>query len=1114
MKKTLFFASLFMAATAVSAQTIDFEDASKYKSVGVWDSWEESPFRTGRLEGNVEVVANHLNYNDEVTGEPLNPSARILAFQRSRYASNQFGVRVDLAETFELTTTTKYVHVYMHKPVKSRTLLILLGKRRERTAQSTEVEQIKVMASNEVADNDWYDAVFPVKGAGGIDIYSIVVVPDCESTNIRTEDFACYFDNIVVNDDSQPRIVHGFYPLNFDPMSVSAKSGNFLNSISLAGSLDGAQTIEVGNSSPQYIYRDKLSKSFSARPGETLTPKLDFTSNWMNGYVYLDKGQDGQFNALLNENYTIAANSDIMSYSYVETVANTEGYTSDGKKISGNARNVLNPPAFTLPLDLQPGYYRMRFKVDWGSIEPGGCMAPPNTIIQNGGAMVDVRLNIHGDEISVNDNQLNGEVLAEDGSKLNNYKATWGKPFTILVAPEKGFTYSGVKIIHGYNLNQERELYGTPQWDEITIPAYLFKDNKYTLPAELVDGDVMVQAFFVQDYGEEAGGDYPVKVEEGAEITNPEHTLSSIVFKSVDLAKTITSATLADYKGIYKDMRQIPQQLHVERGNELNVTITTAGTGVHAYAYIDLNQDGKFQTILDSEGKPALSGELLAYSYFNGRNSRGETVERNIDTKSSLPSFTVPADLPCGVYRLRLKVDVDNNDAGGSGTIAENGGFIADFLLNVHKAEHKLEVNTRNGNVYAASATSTTSERALPLVLLPYSTKFTAYPTAVKTGYVCNETVVRHGHNIDGPKYVHGNKQWEEFSFATKSKSLPADSVNGDVRITSFFEPDGSEQYKLVWSDEFDGEDYSQPDTESWTRPVRYSAAWNRFIADDNHDTYDKEVVFIRDGKLVCRCIPNPNKSIDKVDMISGARQTSGKVDLTYGYFESRILTNPHAGNFPAFWMMPTDNSAGWPNAGELDIWETINNENTAYHTIHTRWHNVLGNSTPQKAFNEACSNDRYHTFGVEWDETSVSWFLDGKKMCTYRKSTDKTALDGGQWPFDKSFYFILNQSVGNGSWASNPDLTYTYETCFDYVRAYQRPEHIVGVKTTQGDDKGVLSFRTSHGKVTVLTDGVVPITVYDMNGRPAYQGMVNGMKTISLAPGLYVINHSKVTVP
>jgi beta-glucanase (GH16 family) len=83
-----------------------------------------------------------------------------------------------------------------------------------------------------------------------------------------------------------------------------------------------------------------------------------------------------------------------------------------------------------------------------------------------------------------------------------------------------------------------------------------------------------------------------------------------------------------------------------------------------------------------------------------------------------------------------------------------------------------------------------------------------------------------------------------------------------------------------------------------------------------------------------------------------------------------------------------------------------------------------------------------WHVYAIEWNATSITWYVDGKKMWTYNKSSDKNALNKGQWPFDAPFYIILNQSVGNGSWASHADESFTYETLFDWVRVYQNPEH------------------------------------------------------------------------
>lgn len=189
------------------AQTIGFE-ANDYKRLGVYDTWEASPFRTGQLEGNYAVVDNHLNAVEEGMDEAANPSKKILAVQRSRYGSNTFGVRIDLHETFELTPRVKYVHVMVNRPYEGRVMVVGLGKRVDRPAQSPETEQFWAMSTTDVPKDRWVDVVLPIKGNGGIDIHSLVVVPDCESPHHYTEDALCYIDNIEVNDNPSPRLLY------------------------------------------------------------------------------------------------------------------------------------------------------------------------------------------------------------------------------------------------------------------------------------------------------------------------------------------------------------------------------------------------------------------------------------------------------------------------------------------------------------------------------------------------------------------------------------------------------------------------------------------------------------------------------------------------------------------------------------------------------------------------------------------------------------------------------------------------------------------------------------------------------------------------------------------
>ena len=189
MKRIFMLISLF-APMMLSAQiTVDFE-GNDYDSIGVYDMWEESPFRTGELSGNCAVIANHLK-------DSLNKSDKVLALQRSRYGSNTFGVKVDLKTSFELTPQIKYVTFMVHRPYSGRVMAIGLGKRQDRPWQD-DVEQFTVISKTDVPADGWCSVSLPVKGVGKIDIHSIIIVPDCESPHDYVEDKACYIDNIEV----------------------------------------------------------------------------------------------------------------------------------------------------------------------------------------------------------------------------------------------------------------------------------------------------------------------------------------------------------------------------------------------------------------------------------------------------------------------------------------------------------------------------------------------------------------------------------------------------------------------------------------------------------------------------------------------------------------------------------------------------------------------------------------------------------------------------------------------------------------------------------------------------------------------------------------------------
>ena len=239
-------------------------------------------------------------------------------------------------------------------------------------------------------------------------------------------------------------------------------------------------------------------------------------------------------------------------------------------------------------------------------------------------------------------------------------------------------------------------------------------------------------------------------------------------------------------------------------------------------------------------------------------------------------------------------------------------------------------------------------------------------------------------------------------------------------------------EYVLVFSDEFNNPDGTLPDSEVWTPCTRRpKVTWARFLSNS------PKVAFIQDGNLVLRAIPNPDRSTDDVYMLTGGINSSQKFAFRYGRVECRALVNPFIGNFPAIWMMPKT-ALAWPKGGEIDIFEQINTEQKAYSTVHSAWTKSHPDETHSGNVN--LPMNRYHVYALEWEKDVLTFFADGKKVYQYKKQNDSQE----QWPFDKSdFYLILNQSVGDGTWAKMPDVMHTYEMRIDWIRVYQKKKDI-----------------------------------------------------------------------
>ena len=179
------------------------------------------------------------------------------------------------------------------------------------------------------------------------------------------------------------------YTVNFDKTAYHSRNDRVLSSFSLQQTGKEKQTESV--SASRAAYEDHTSKVFTVEAGSELTASFNYSGEWMNGYIYIDRDNDGEFS--YKEGQWDQAGTDLVAYSFYTTLANPKvndgnGYNSTGASVSGNDRSNVNPPSFTAPTE--PGTYRIRFKIDWNCILPGGS----NDILSDGGGVWDATLNV------------------------------------------------------------------------------------------------------------------------------------------------------------------------------------------------------------------------------------------------------------------------------------------------------------------------------------------------------------------------------------------------------------------------------------------------------------------------------------------------------------------------------------------------------------------------------------------------------------------------------------------------------------------------------------------------------------------------------------------------
>jgi len=240
-------------------------------------------------------------------------------------------------------------------------------------------------------------------------------------------------------------------------------------------------------------------------------------------------------------------------------------------------------------------------------------------------------------------------------------------------------------------------------------------------------------------------------------------------------------------------------------------------------------------------------------------------------------------------------------------------------------------------------------------------------------------------------------------------------------------------KWVLQWSDDFDGPEGQPLNADKWDYDI--GTDWGN--AQLEYDT-DRATNVSLDGEGHLAITARRETYLSR-EYTSGRINTAGLFDQARGRFEARIHLPVGQGIWPAFWLLGADfDSVGWPMCGEIDILEYRGQEPT---TLHASLHGpgYSGGSAMTGSFE--LPGDRgfdhgFHTFGVEWDETGITWLLDGNPYQTIAASD---LPSGSRWVFDHPFFIILNVAVG-GHFVGPPDTSTVFPQTMlvDWVRVWR----------------------------------------------------------------------------
>ena len=284
-----------------------------------------------------------------------------------------------------------------------------------------------------------------------------------------------------------------------------------------------------------------------------------------------------------------------------------------------------------------------------------------------------------------------------------------------------------------------------------------------------------------------------------------------------------------------------------------------------------------------------------------------------------------------------------------------------------------------------------------------------------------------------------------------------------------------TQNWTLVWSDNFSGPAGSAPNPNNWTLQQGLTPdgaqSYNCLYGQTTNgcDPSNPNVYLDGNNHLIIKALAAsgaPNGVTSGRLFTSNTANTSFQFSTQYGRVEAEMVLPAGSGNqgvWPAFWMLGTNiASVNWPSCGEMDIMEYIGaaNPTQVYSTLHGQGYADTGLGV-RDTLSGGWSGT--HIFGAIWSPNQISFYVDQITNIVGTLTPDdimanQSWVNGGlaSWPFNNPMFLILDLNMG-GPFPGNVSSATTYPQILqvNYVNVYQAtspapPTNVTATATSQ----------------------------------------------------------------